>query len=172
MVGDAVSYEGSVRGEAFADPCSLSLSLSHPPSHSSDPLTHLNSTDSTHLILPHSSASRFGLIILLSRSSPLPHPSSSSNPPYLSLLVLTHSTPSFPAFSKRNSSFLAFVTYLLLGSYSNYTQYGATGWDALPHRDVWRDLPFVVGDLFKGACVCRVLFRMCLSVRRVRRGAE
>ncbi|KAM0789550.1 hypothetical protein ACM66B_000362 [Microbotryomycetes sp. NB124-2] len=46
--------------------------------------------------------------------------------------------------------FLGFVAYLVVGSYMNYSQYGATGFDALPHRDMWRDLPYVVADMFKG----------------------
>ncbi|GAA5920214.1 hypothetical protein JCM6882_003924 [Rhodosporidiobolus microsporus] len=46
--------------------------------------------------------------------------------------------------------FLGFIAYLGIGIWQNYTQYGATGWDAVPHRDVWRDLPYVIGDLFKG----------------------
>ncbi|GAA5835926.1 hypothetical protein JCM11251_006604 [Rhodosporidiobolus azoricus] len=46
--------------------------------------------------------------------------------------------------------FLGFIAYLGIGMWQNYTQYGATGWDAIPHRDMWRDLPHVVGDLFKG----------------------
>ncbi|SGY14312.1 BQ5605_C010g06137 [Microbotryum silenes-dioicae] len=46
--------------------------------------------------------------------------------------------------------FLGTMAYFALGTWNNYTQYGATGWDAIPHRDVWRDLPYVVGDLFKG----------------------
>ncbi|GJN91303.1 hypothetical protein Rhopal_004322-T1 [Rhodotorula paludigena] len=45
---------------------------------------------------------------------------------------------------------VAFVAYFAIGSYQNYTTYGATGWDMIPHRDVWRDLPYVVADLFKG----------------------
>ena len=47
--------------------------------------------------------------------------------------------------------FLGFAGYLILGAYHNRTTYGATGWDMVPHRDVWRDLPYVVSDLFKGA---------------------
>ncbi|KWU42419.1 hypothetical protein RHOSPDRAFT_36028 [Rhodotorula sp. JG-1b] len=46
--------------------------------------------------------------------------------------------------------FLGFAGYLILGAYHNRTTYGATGWDMVPHRDVWRDLPYVVSDLFKG----------------------
>ncbi|GAA6007647.1 autophagy-related protein 27 [Rhodotorula paludigena] len=45
---------------------------------------------------------------------------------------------------------VAFVAYFAIGSYQNYTTYSATGWDMIPHRDVWRDLPYVVADLFKG----------------------
>lgn len=47
--------------------------------------------------------------------------------------------------------FLGFAGYLILGAYHNRTTYGATGWDMVPHRDVWRDLPYVVSDLFKGS---------------------
>ncbi|BGP63208.1 type II membrane protein [Rhodotorula toruloides] len=46
--------------------------------------------------------------------------------------------------------FLGLLGYFAIGSYHNYTTYGATGWDMIPHRDVWRDLPYVVSDLFKG----------------------
>ncbi|GAA5925272.1 hypothetical protein JCM1841_001916 [Sporobolomyces salmonicolor] len=46
--------------------------------------------------------------------------------------------------------FLGLIAYFAFGSYNNYTTYGATGWDMIPHRDVWRDLPYVVMDLFKG----------------------
>ncbi|TNY18170.1 autophagy-related protein 27 [Rhodotorula diobovata] len=46
--------------------------------------------------------------------------------------------------------FVAALAYFGVGAYHNYTTYGATGWDMVPHRDVWRDLPFVVSDLFKG----------------------
>ncbi|GAA5988030.1 hypothetical protein JCM10908_002034 [Rhodotorula pacifica] len=46
--------------------------------------------------------------------------------------------------------FLGFVGYFVLGAYHNRTTYGATGWDMVPHRDVWRDLPYVISDLIKG----------------------
>lgn len=48
---------------------------------------------------------------------------------------------------------LGILAYFVGGAYHNYTQYGATGWDMVPHRDVWRDLPYVAGDLFKGTSV-------------------
>ncbi|GAA5871416.1 hypothetical protein JCM16303_000747 [Sporobolomyces ruberrimus] len=44
---------------------------------------------------------------------------------------------------------LGFIGYFVLGAYHNYTTYGATGWDMVPHRDMWRDLPWVISDLFK-----------------------
>ncbi|KAK4706050.1 autophagy-related protein 27, partial [Phenoliferia sp. Uapishka_3] len=46
--------------------------------------------------------------------------------------------------------FLSLFAYFVGGMYYNYSQYGATGWDMVPHRDVWRDLPYIVADLFKG----------------------
>ncbi|KAM0748946.1 hypothetical protein T439DRAFT_58141 [Meredithblackwellia eburnea MCA 4105] len=46
--------------------------------------------------------------------------------------------------------FFILFAYFAGGMYYNYTQYGATGWDMVPHRDVWRDLPYIVQDLFKG----------------------
>ncbi|GAA5935530.1 autophagy-related protein 27 [Sporobolomyces koalae] len=45
--------------------------------------------------------------------------------------------------------FLGFAAYFVLGAYNNYTTYGATGWDMVPHRDMWRDLPWVISDLFR-----------------------
>ncbi|ORY89720.1 autophagy-related protein 27 [Leucosporidium creatinivorum] len=47
---------------------------------------------------------------------------------------------------------LFFLSYLILGSWHNYTQYGATGVDAIPHKELWRDLPWLVKDLVKGEC--------------------
>ncbi|KAK4054378.1 type II membrane protein [Microbotryomycetes sp. JL221] len=46
--------------------------------------------------------------------------------------------------------FFGLVAYFVIGSYHNYSQYGATGFDAIPHRDMWRDLPYIVADMFKG----------------------
>ncbi|GAA5987739.1 hypothetical protein JCM11641_006512 [Rhodosporidiobolus odoratus] len=45
---------------------------------------------------------------------------------------------------------LGFIAYFALGIWNNYNTYGATGFDAIPHRELWRDLPYVVADLFKG----------------------
>lgn len=43
----------------------------------------------------------------------------------------------------------AFVLYLLGGIWSNYTYYGARGWDLLPNRDFWRETPYMVQDMFR-----------------------
>lgn len=42
---------------------------------------------------------------------------------------------------------VSFVLYFALGIYSNYTNYGSSGMDLIPHRDFWRDLPGLVGEL-------------------------
>ncbi|KAG9036585.1 hypothetical protein FRB95_008419 [Tulasnella sp. JGI-2019a] len=39
------------------------------------------------------------------------------------------------------------IAYFGLGAYSNYTNYGSRGWDLVPHRDFWRDVPYLAGDL-------------------------
>ncbi|KAH7339886.1 autophagy-related protein 27 [Rhizoctonia solani] len=39
------------------------------------------------------------------------------------------------------------VAYFALGAYHNYNQYGAAGWDLIPHRDFWRDVPYLIRDL-------------------------
>jgi hypothetical protein len=39
------------------------------------------------------------------------------------------------------------IGYLILGSLYNQQQYGARGWDLVPHRDFWRELPTLVADL-------------------------
>ena len=48
--------------------------------------------------------------------------------------------------TRRNSLFLATSTYLIFGSWLNYNRYGARGWDALPHGDTLRDLPYIMSD--------------------------
>ncbi|KAJ1304856.1 hypothetical protein OPQ81_005990 [Rhizoctonia solani] len=39
------------------------------------------------------------------------------------------------------------AAYFGLGAYYNYNQYGASGWDLIPHRDFWRDVPYLIKDL-------------------------
>ncbi|KAG8704632.1 hypothetical protein FRC09_003419 [Ceratobasidium sp. 395] len=43
--------------------------------------------------------------------------------------------------------FLVIMAYFGLGAYHNYNQYGASGWDLVPHRDFWRDVPYLIRDL-------------------------
>ena len=42
--------------------------------------------------------------------------------------------------------FLGLAIYMGLGMYNNYNQYGATGWDLVPHRDFWRESPYIAKD--------------------------
>ncbi|KZT58913.1 hypothetical protein CALCODRAFT_431824 [Calocera cornea HHB12733] len=48
--------------------------------------------------------------------------------------------------------FILIIAYFGLGAYYNYTQYGASGWDLLPHRDFWRDVPYLVRDITSHLC--------------------
>ncbi|RPD54754.1 hypothetical protein L226DRAFT_534876 [Lentinus tigrinus ALCF2SS1-7] len=48
--------------------------------------------------------------------------------------------------------FLAFAAYFALGAYYNYSTYGATGADLIPHRDFWREVPYMLRDLFSHIC--------------------
>jgi len=43
-----------------------------------------------------------------------------------------------------------FAMYFGLGAYYNYNNYGASGWDLVPHRDFWRDVPHLLSDLLRG----------------------
>ncbi|MCJ1416384.1 hypothetical protein MMC32_002719 [Xylographa parallela] len=45
--------------------------------------------------------------------------------------------------------FLSLLAYLILGSYLNYSRYGARGWDLLPHGDTIRDIPYIMQDWFR-----------------------
>ena len=63
--------------------------------------------------------------------------------------------PGAPAREKRGIGFfsvfftvavVAFVAYMIVGMWNNYTQYGATGWDMVPHRDFWRESPYIARD--------------------------
>ncbi|KLO19446.1 hypothetical protein SCHPADRAFT_898736 [Schizopora paradoxa] len=47
---------------------------------------------------------------------------------------------------------IAFGAYFLLGAYYNYSTYGATGADLIPHRDFWRDVPYVLRDVAAHLC--------------------
>jgi len=47
---------------------------------------------------------------------------------------------------------IVFFGYFAIGAYYNYNNYGATGWDLLPHRDFWREVPYLVRDVFSHLC--------------------
>jgi len=42
---------------------------------------------------------------------------------------------------------LGLLAYFGLGAYYNYNHYGSTGWDLIPHRDFWREVPYLIEDL-------------------------
>lgn len=44
------------------------------------------------------------------------------------------------------SVIVGFIAYMCVGMWNNYSQYGAAGWDLLPHRDFWREFPYLVKD--------------------------
>ncbi|KAI9061762.1 hypothetical protein FKP32DRAFT_1575350 [Trametes sanguinea] len=48
--------------------------------------------------------------------------------------------------------FLAFIAYFALGAYYNYTTYGASGADLIPHRDFWREVPYMLRDVVSHLC--------------------
>ncbi|ODV90830.1 hypothetical protein CANCADRAFT_111500 [Tortispora caseinolytica NRRL Y-17796] len=41
---------------------------------------------------------------------------------------------------------LAFAAYIIVGSWVNYSRYGSTGVDMIPHSDTFRDIPYLVKD--------------------------
>ncbi|CAL1707204.1 unnamed protein product [Somion occarium] len=47
---------------------------------------------------------------------------------------------------------IAFVAYFALGAYYNYSTYGATGADLIPHRDFWREVPYMLRDVVSHLC--------------------
>lgn len=42
--------------------------------------------------------------------------------------------------------FVGFVAYMGVGMYNNYNNYGASGWDLVPHKDFWRESPYIARD--------------------------
>ncbi|EJD03336.1 uncharacterized protein FOMMEDRAFT_28851 [Fomitiporia mediterranea MF3/22] len=50
---------------------------------------------------------------------------------------------------------IAFLAYFILGAYYNYSTYGATGADLIPHRDFWREVPYILRDI--GSHLCSAL---------------
>ncbi|RDB25081.1 Autophagy-related protein 27 [Hypsizygus marmoreus] len=47
---------------------------------------------------------------------------------------------------------LAFVAYFGLGAYYNYSTYGARGADLIPHRDFWKEVPYMLSDVVSHLC--------------------
>ncbi|KAG5638311.1 hypothetical protein H0H81_000729 [Sphagnurus paluster] len=47
---------------------------------------------------------------------------------------------------------LAFVAYFGLGAYYNYSNYGARGADLIPHRDFWKEVPYMFSDVVSHLC--------------------
>jgi len=47
---------------------------------------------------------------------------------------------------------VAFATYMGLGAYFNYTTYGASGMDLIPHRDFWMEVPYMLRDVLSHLC--------------------
>ncbi|KAJ1024033.1 hypothetical protein NDA13_004863 [Ustilago tritici] len=41
---------------------------------------------------------------------------------------------------------VGFVAYMGIGMYNNYNNYGASGWDLVPHKDFWRESPYIARD--------------------------
>ncbi|SPC64148.1 uncharacterized protein UHOD_05206 [Ustilago sp. UG-2017b] len=41
---------------------------------------------------------------------------------------------------------VGFVAYMGIGMYNKYNNYGASGWDLIPHKDFWRESPYIARD--------------------------
>ncbi|KAF7376164.1 Josephin domain-containing protein [Mycena sanguinolenta] len=47
---------------------------------------------------------------------------------------------------------VAFAVYMGLGAYYNYSTYGASGTDLIPHRDFWAEVPWMLRDVVSHLC--------------------
>ncbi|PPQ98629.1 hypothetical protein CVT24_003962 [Panaeolus cyanescens] len=47
---------------------------------------------------------------------------------------------------------LAFAAYFGIGAYYNYSTYGARGYDLIPHRDFWKEVPYMLSDVVSHLC--------------------
>ncbi|WRT70075.1 uncharacterized protein IL334_007069 [Kwoniella shivajii] len=45
-------------------------------------------------------------------------------------------------------SIIGLIAYFAIGIFYNHQQYSARGWDLVPHRDFWREVPVLLQDLF------------------------
>ncbi|WWC72168.1 uncharacterized protein I206_106128 [Kwoniella pini CBS 10737] len=43
---------------------------------------------------------------------------------------------------------IGLILYFAIGIFYNHQQYSAKGWDLIPHRDFWREVPVLLQDLF------------------------
>jgi len=48
--------------------------------------------------------------------------------------------------------FLSLAAYFGLGAYYNYSTYGARGADLIPHRDFWKEVPYMLSDVVSHLC--------------------
>ncbi|KAJ7346640.1 autophagy-related protein 27 [Mycena albidolilacea] len=48
--------------------------------------------------------------------------------------------------------FVAFAIYMSAGAYYNYSTYGASGIDLIPHRDFWMEVPYMLRDVVSHLC--------------------
>jgi len=47
---------------------------------------------------------------------------------------------------------LCLTAYFGLGAYYNYSTYGARGADLIPHRDFWKEVPYMLSDVVSHLC--------------------
>jgi len=50
------------------------------------------------------------------------------------------------------SVLLCLAAYFGLGAYYNYSTYGARGADLIPHRDFWKEVPYMLSDVVSHLC--------------------
>ncbi|KAF8805838.1 hypothetical protein BYT27DRAFT_7191971 [Phlegmacium glaucopus] len=48
--------------------------------------------------------------------------------------------------------FLSLAAYFGLGAYYNYSTYGARGADLIPHRNFWKEVPYMLSDVVSHLC--------------------
>jgi len=48
--------------------------------------------------------------------------------------------------------FLCVAAYFGMGAYYNYSTYGARGADLIPHRDFWKEVPYMLSDVVSYLC--------------------
>jgi autophagy-related protein 27 len=48
-----------------------------------------------------------------------------------------------------SSVFLGVAAYVILGSWVNHNRFGVTGFDAVPHSESLRDIPYLLKDIVR-----------------------